>query len=132
MMLDRLPVTRVARRMPGHRQTITIPRANRRTRPTAPAPSTAKEVPAMPQLSPPEARLKMLQACGVTADEARLIDEHALAEARRAFEYGMKVVRTLTPSNVHGIAESAYCGAMRFMVEEWRQRLIDSIGETRQ
>ena len=40
MILDRLPCTHVARAMAGHRQTITIPRENRRPRPDlAPMPS---------------------------------------------------------------------------------------------
>lgn len=84
------------------------------------------------QIMPQELRLNMLERLGANPAEARLIDEHALAEARRAFEYGMKVVRTLTPLRVHPLAEGAYVGAMRFLIEEWRAGVIDGIGETRQ
>ena len=45
MILDRLPVSLVARPMFGHRQTITISRANCRPRPVLCAPSLSQRKP---------------------------------------------------------------------------------------
>lgn len=84
------------------------------------------------QIMPQQERLTMLEAMGASPEEARLIDQHALDEARRAFSYGMNVLKTLTPQRVHPLAEGAFVGVMRFLVEEWRANLLAGMGQTRQ
>ena len=81
---------------------------------------------------PPEARQRMLQAFGCTAAEAAMVDEHALAEAQRAFDYGLKVVRTLTPAHLHPLAGAAYVGALRHLISNYRAGLAQQAGQTRQ
>ena len=84
------------------------------------------------QLPPDEARVAFLQALGASREEAELIEQHVMAEAHRAFDYGLKVVRTLTPERVHELAGAAYSGAMRGLCDDYRSALAAQAGQTRQ